>query len=74
MSAILKMLEAAKTSGDFVDEYMLSELADEAAPDIQRLVSWVESAEHKELCGYNYQLNSKDCNCGLSELLSLIRS
>lgn len=44
-----------------------------ATADIQRLVSWVESAEHNSICTKDLDPASH-CSCGLDEVLKLIRS
>jgi hypothetical protein len=45
-----------------------------AIPDIKRIVEWVESADHKSGCDMWEHPHTGFCDCGLSEIQSLIRS
>ena len=56
---------------EYVANGQLIDSARNATADIQRLVSWVESADHKMHCETE---NGRECDCGLDEIQSLLRS
>ncbi len=66
MSPIMDLLAAIKDKDDIVD---VGCDAIEAGADLQRLVEWVKRQDHRIGCPTE---KDRECNCGLSEIQSLL--